>query len=140
MVSSKIKERLRKLREKYGLGEYRKKGKTRTKISRKTLVIRKKKRSHGGVNMARKKRFSHKRGSMGGIGSLLKAGILGIGTASLSSYVPVQVPYKQEVAGAIGGYALGGKNIKSAGAGALAVFLTKAMSSGVTSSSTVVLN
>ena len=62
-----------------------------------------------------------------GISGMAKSALVGIGGAHLAGYVPVNVPYKEEAAGAIAAYMLGGKNIKSAAIGAGAVFLSKMM-------------
>ena len=81
--------------------------------------------------MARRKRhFSRKSGMLGGAGSLVKSALIGIGGAHLSGYVPVAVPFKEEAAGAIAAYMIGGKNIKSAAVGAAAVYLTKMLGGG----------
>ena len=93
----------------------------------------------GRVNMARRRhRTSHRRGMLGGAGvsGLAKSALIGIGSAHLAGYVPVNIPYKEEVAGAVGAYMIGGKNIKSAAVGAGAVFLTKMLqnNTGMTSS------
>ena len=77
--------------------------------------------------MARRRRVHHKRSMLGGsgIGGLAKSALIGIGGAHLSGYVPINVPYKEEAAGAAAAYLIGSKNIKSAAVGAAAVFLTK---------------
>lgn len=87
--------------------------------------------------MARKRRFSKRSRSMiSGTGGLAKSALVGIGAAHLAGYIPFAMPYKEEAAGAIGAYLVGGKNIKSAAVGAAAVFLTKmASNSGGTPAS-----
>ena len=89
----------------------------------------KRKRSRGVSKMA-KRRFSKRSRSMiSGSSGLAKSALVGIGAAHLAGYIPFAMPYKEEAAGAIGAYLVGGKNIKSAAVGAAAVFLTK-MASG----------
>ncbi len=85
--------------------------------------------------MARRRRSSSRRSPLGsaGMGGLAKSALIGIGTAHLANYVPINVPYKEELAGAVGAYLIGGKNIKSAAVGAGAVFLTKMVSGQSTS-------
>jgi len=137
MVSAAVKERLRKLRQKFGLGEY--KNKAKRAVRRVRTSVKRRRYLSGAVRMVRRgrKRSSH-RGGIGGGGmmSLVKSALVGIGTAHLAGYVPIQVPYKEEVAGAIGAYMLGGKNIKTAAVGAGAVFLTKMVSSGAVGQAT----
>jgi len=101
---------------------------------RKKVKVR---RRTGVFRMARKhKRVSHRRGLMGGTSSLLKSALIGVGTAHFAGYVPVNVPMKEEMAGALGAYMVGGKNVKSAVVGAGAVYLAKMLNgtSGVGSS------
>lgn len=102
--------------------------------SKKTKVsVKRRKRSM--VKMARRRRSSSRRSPLGsaGMGGLAKSALIGIGTAHLANYVPINVPYKEELAGAVGAYLIGGKNIKSAAVGAGAVFLTKMVSGQSTS-------
>jgi len=82
--------------------------------------------------MARRRRVSHRRGfgGMGGVGSLAKSALVGIGGAHLAGYVPVNIPFKEEAAGAVASYLTGGKNIKSMAVAAGAVYLTKMMQGG----------
>jgi len=111
-----------------------------SKAVRRVRSVRVKRRRHlsGAVSMVRRgrKRSSHRGFAGGGMSSLVKSALVGIGAAHLVGYVPIQVPYKEEVAGAIGAYMLGGKNIKTAAVGAGAVFLTKMVSSGAVSQAT----
>lgn len=104
--------------------------KKKTKTVRTRTVKRKVKRR--AVRMARRHRKSGRKSFNGGMGGLAKSALIGIGSAHLAAFVPVNVPYKEEAAGAIGAYLIGGKNVKSAAIGAGAVFLTK-MLAGQTS-------
>jgi len=85
-----------------------------------------------------KRRVSNRKGMLGGAGvsGLAKSALIGIGGAHLSGYVPINVPYKEEAAGALSAYMLGGKNIKNAAAGAAAVYLAKMLSNNGSASST----
>lgn len=115
-----------------GMWRFVKSGSKKAKASVTKRVKRRKvkvKRSRGVSSMA-KRRFSKRSRSMiSGSGGLAKSALIGIGAAHLAGYVPFAMPYKEEAAGAIGAYLIGGKNIKSAAVGAAAVFLTK-MASG----------
>jgi len=117
MASSAVKERLRKLRQKFGLGEY-KKNKVAPRKAKRIKV-----KSRGGFSMAKKSK-TFRRSAMGGGMSLLKSALIGIGSAHVAGYVPISVPYKEEAAGAIGAFAMN-KSIKSAAIGAGAVLATK---------------
>jgi hypothetical protein len=127
-----VKERLRKMREKFGLGEYRnsKPKTTKTKTSKKRRR----------VNMGKKRGFSRK-SKMGGAGSLIKSALIGLGSAHVAGYLPLSVPMKEEVAGAAGAYLMN-KNPMSALVGAGAVYLTKRVSANTTleSAQGIVLN
>jgi len=93
-------------------------------------VAKKAKRKSRGVQNMAKRRFSRKSRSMlGNSSGMIKSALVGIGTAHLAGYIPFAMPYKEEAAGAIGAYLVGGKNIKSAAIGAAAVFLSKMASS-----------
>jgi len=117
-----VKERLRKMREKYGLGEYRK---AKTTTARKVKRVRSSTKRRA-VNMGKRRGFSRK-SKMGGAGSLIKSALIGLGAAHMAGYVPIQVPMKEEVAGAVGAYAMN-RNPVSALVGAGAVYLTKRVS------------
>ena len=104
----------------------------RTKTTRRRAKTKVKRRRTGGLKMARRKKVSHRKSGLGGSSSLIRSALVGIGAAHLSGYVPVTVPYKEEIAGAAGAYMLGGKSMKSAAVGAAAVFLTKMASGQVT--------
>lgn len=127
------KAQLRALRQKFHLGEFSKKHKRKA-----IRVSRPKRVKHRRVlSMVRhRKRSSHRRsiGGMGGVGSIAKTALMGVGAAHFSGYIPINVPYKEEAAGAIAGYVLGGK-IKGAAIGAAAVFLAKMASGQGTSGS-----
>lgn len=104
-----------------------------TKITRKQKASYFKKRLRSVRVMARGRRSrKHSRRGMigGGVSSLLKSALIGIGSAHVAGYVPVQIPMKEEAAGAIGAYLVGGKNIKSAIIGAGAVYAAKMLSNG----------
>ena len=103
-------------------------------VSRKVRVKRARRRIRGVVYMARRRRTHHRRGIMGGSGvnSLVRSALIGVGTAHFAGYVPVNIPFKEEAAGAAGAYLVGGKNIKSAAVGAAAVYVAKMLSGGTT--------
>lgn len=84
----------------------------------------KRKRAKGALSMVRHRK-SHKRSFGGGSGSLIKTALIGIGTAEFANFIPVNIPFKEEAAGAAGAYLVGGKNVKSALVGAGAVYLKK---------------
>ena len=127
MASSTVKERLRKLRQKFGLGEYKN---NRTAKPKRTK--RAKKSYSGGIKMAKKRGFSRKSGVNGM--SLLKSALIGIGSAHVAGYVPVNVPYKEEASGAIGAF-ICNRSVKSAAVGAGAVLLTKMLQNNGTTGS-----
>jgi hypothetical protein len=129
--------RLKAMRKKFGLGEF-KRGKSRPK--RATVVRKvKRKRLRGNYSMAKRgRKYSRRSSSMGGTSSLLKTALIGIGTAEFANMVPIALPFKEELVGAAGAYLVGGKNIKSAAVGAGAVYAKKKLlgqSSSSTSSS-----
>jgi len=137
-ASTAVRERLRLMRQKYHLGEYSNKSRTRNP----KIVRVRKRRITGGVIMRGRKRIIGRKSFAGssGAGSLIKGALYGIAGAHLAGYIPVNIPMKEEVAGALTAYAMN-KNIKSAGAGAVAVFLTKKFSLTNTGSSVgLVLN
>lgn len=88
--------------------------------------------------MARRRRVSHRRsfGGLGGAGSMAKSALVGIGGAHLAGYIPFNMPFKEEAAGAAASYLTGGKNIKSMAIAAGAVYLTKMMQGGSVASGT----
>jgi hypothetical protein len=106
MASQKVKDRLRKLRQKFGLGEFRKSFKAKT-------VKIKRKRTSRGVQMA-KKRSSRKGSSFGGNklmngfiqpkGIIAKA-LLGVAVSELNdSFAPQMIPMQGVLlAGLVGG-------------------------------------
>lgn len=104
----------------------------------KKVKVKVKHKRRSAIRMARRRARHSKRSIMSGagVGGLAKSALIGIGTAHLSGYVPVNVPFKEELAGAVGAYLVGGKNVKSAVVGAGAVYLTK-MISGNTSQTSV---
>lgn len=110
---------------KHHLGEFSRKHKART-----ARVSRPKRVKHRGVfSMVRHRRSSHRRGMMGGgVNSLAKTALVGVGAAHFAGYIPVQVPFKEELAGAAAAWFLGGKNVKSLAVGGGAVFLAKMLS------------
>lgn len=134
------KAQLRALRQKFHLGEFSKKHKRKAiRVSRPKRV--KHRRVLSMVRRGRIRRFVRRQSrSVGGIGNisgLAKSGLIGIGAAHVAGYIPINVPYKEEAAGALAGYMLGGKNIKGAIVGAGAVFLAKmANGQGVSGSGT----
>ena len=102
---------------------------------RRRRMSRSVKRRTGVFRMARRsKRVSHRRGMLGGSGvsSLAKSALIGVGTAHFAGYIPVSIPFKEEAAGAVGAYLIGGKNIKSAAVGAAAVYLAKMLANNGT--------
>ena len=108
MVSAATKERLRKLRQKFGLGEYKNKRTAKPKRTKSKRI------SRGGVSMAKRGRKSRSSGGMGG-GKLmngffkpkgfLAAALIGAAAAEVSEAVAPQViPYQNlAVAGIVGG-------------------------------------
>jgi len=112
-----------------GMWRFVKRGTTAVKKSKVRVAFSSKRKRRNVVRMARRRRMSHRRGMLGGagMGGLAKSALMGLGAAHLSGYIPVNVPYKEEIAGAVAGYLLGGKNVKSAAAGGGAVFLSKMM-------------
>lgn len=97
--------------------------------TRKARIVRR----SGAVSMARRgRRVAHRRGMMSGAGTggLLKSALIGVGGAHLANFVPVNVPYKEEAAGALTAYMMSGKNLKSAAVGAGAVYLLKMIGTG----------
>ena len=118
-----------------GMWRFVKKGAKKAK-ARVTRTRTRRVKSRRVFHMARRRgrRVSHRRtGMSGSVMSLIKPALIGIGAAHLSGYVPINVPYKEEAAGAVAGYLLGGK-IKGAAIGAGAVFLSK-MAQGSTGGS-----
>jgi len=74
------------------------------KIFSKGLAKAKRKR---GVFMARRRTSRRRSGSMGGMGSLAKSGLMAIGAAEFANMIPINIPYKEEAVGAAAGAALG---------------------------------
>ena len=116
MVTSAVKERLRKLRQKFGLGEYRNKKKLRV-LSKPKRPKRTKRRM---MQMVKRRRSSSSKGSFGGNAmltrgiikptGLIQSALVGAGAASLQEKVVPQVLPLQGVAagfivGGIGGAA-----------------------------------
>lgn len=127
MATNAVKERLRKLRQKFKLGEYR-----TSKPSKPKRI--KRKRIQRGVQMAKRRRTSRKGSSFGGNklmnGFIQPKGIiqkvlLGVAVSELSdSFAPQMIPYQGVVlaglvggvpaaAGAYGVNTLQGKNVKN---------------------------
>jgi hypothetical protein len=136
MASAAVKERLRKLRQKFHLGEYRKSKSARPRRAKRARVVHARRSV---VRMARRRgrKVSHRRGvmGMGGMGSIAKSALVGVGAAHFAGYIPVSIPFKEEAAGAIGAYLVAGKSVKSAAIGGIAVYLAKMLSgSGAASS------
>lgn len=135
MIFMATKEFLRKLRQKYHLGEY-KKGNARPARKR-ARAARSPKRVRNVVRMARRKRVSHRRGMLGGSGmSLAKTALIGVGAAHFAGYVPVNIPYKEEAVAAAVGYFLGGKIKGAAVAGGAALLAKMLANNGGSSAGT----
>lgn len=105
MVSAATKERLRKLRQKFGLGEYKNSRTARPKVT-------KRRKLRGKVNMA-KRRGSRKGRSTGGmlskgilpVSGIVAAALLGAGAATLQDKV---LPQYHPLQGVAVGFAVGG--------------------------------
>lgn len=111
--------------------------KTKSKPKIKTRRLKIKRRVFQMARRRSNRRHAKRGGAMGGINSLARSALIGVGTAHFAGYIPVNVPFKEELAGAAGAYLIGGKNIKSAAVGAAAVFAAKMLSgqSGVSGGS-----
>lgn len=131
------KEALRKLRQKFGLGEYSKKSinKVYASVSKPKKPKRSKRKRTRGVFMAKRRRTSKKSSSFGGGNKLMNGfiqpkgiiakALLGIAVSELSdSFAPQMVPYQGAIlAGIVGGVpaaaaaygvnTLQGKNVKN---------------------------
>lgn len=126
------KEFLRKLRQKYKLGEYRT---SKLKKPKKPSRIKRKVKRTRGVQMAKRRRISKRRSSFGGSNKLMNGfitpkgivakALLGIAVSELSdSFAPQMIPYQGTIlAGVVGGVpaaaaaygvnTLQGKNVKN---------------------------
>ena len=126
-ASAKVKARLKAMRKKFYLGEFSRKAMA-NKPKRTVKVIRVRKKSSGGLNMARRFKVHRKGGSkMGGIMALAKYATQGVGTATIVSQATggiTPVPFFHELTGAAGAYAMN-KSVKSAMVGGLAVAAVK---------------
>lgn len=113
------KEQLRRLRQKYHLGEYsQKRGKAAA--SRKT-----RRKTRGGF-MARRKSGRKRRGGMGSLGGLIKPFAVGVIAGAFSDKLPVLNTLPPVVTGAAGGY-LVKKSMMGAAAGAAGAYIGSPM-------------
>lgn len=124
MASAKVKARLKALRKKFGLGEF------KNKVSRPKRTRKAKRKYSGGVIMARRRKSFSRKSSMGLGGINLKGIAIGAGSAFLADQLNVNVPYKPYVAGAVAGKVMK-KGILSGviGAGAYEMLLKGKVSS-----------
>jgi len=140
MASAKVKARLKALRKKFGLGEFKS-----SRAIKKPKATRRK-RSFGGIKMARGRKHFGKKSGVGGLMTLAKYAVEGIGSATVVSQMTggkEYTPFFHELSGAAGA-GLMHKNVKAAIVGGLAVAALKKLPDltgnlGATSAS-VVLN
>jgi len=105
------KEQLRRLREKYHLGEYSKKrGRVQARPASRSHRVKR------GGNMARRK-SGRRRGGAGGINGLLKPFVVGAIAGAFSDKIPVLNSLPPVATGAAGGYFVK-KSVMGAAAGA----------------------